>query len=62
GVPIRDNPYRSFFVPSRSRVVFMPPIDYGAEGVKAGAITGDLQSRYERWVGPVVPPQGRSRK
>jgi 1-acyl-sn-glycerol-3-phosphate acyltransferase len=62
GVPVRDNTYRSFFVPSRSRVVFMPPIDYVALGTKAGAIVGDLQGRYEKWVGPVAPPLGRTKK
>jgi 1-acyl-sn-glycerol-3-phosphate acyltransferase len=62
GVPIRDNTYRAFFVRSRARVTFMPPIDYQAMGVKAGAITGELQGRYEKWVGPVVPPMGRARK
>lgn len=62
GVPIRDNTYRAFFVRSRARVTFMPPIDYQALGVKAGGIVPDLQSRYEKWVGPVVPPVGRARK
>ncbi|MFT3686655.1 MAG: lysophospholipid acyltransferase family protein [Phycisphaerales bacterium] len=62
GVPIRDNTYRAFFVRSRAKVTFMPPIDYQALGVKAGAIAGELQARYAQWVGPVVPPQGRARK
>lgn len=62
GVPIRDNTYQSFIVPSRSTVTFMAPIDYSAMGVKSGAIAGELQGRYAEWVGPVVPPQGRARK
>lgn len=62
GVPIRDNTYRSFFVPSRSRVIFMPPVDYAAMGVKAGAIPAELQGRYEQWVGPVVAAKGITRK
>lgn len=62
GVPIHDNTYKSFFTPSRSTVVFMPPVDYAAMGTKAGAIPAELQSRYEKWVGPVVPAQGIRRK
>lgn len=62
GVPVFDNTYRSFFTFSRSSVVFMPPIDYAASGLKPSAIVSDLQSRYEGWVGPVVAAQGRTRK
>jgi len=62
GVPVRDNTYRSFFVLSRATVEFKAPIDYGALGVKAGDITAELQGRYERWVGPVVAPMGRTNK
>lgn len=62
GVPVHDSAYRAFFVRSRAKVAFMPPIDYRALGVKAGEIVPDLQSRYEEWVGPAVPPVGRARK
>ena len=62
GVPIRGNAYKAFFIPSRSTVTFMPPIDYAAMGLKAGEIIGDLQGRYERWVGRVVSADGGARK
>lgn len=62
GVPVRDNTYRSFFVLSRATVEFKAPIDYAALGVKAGDITAELQGGYEKWVGPVVAPMGRTNK
>lgn len=68
GVPIADNTYRSFFTPARLgrdrgvTVEFMPLMEPGEGGARPAAIVADLQRRYERWVGPVVPPMGKTGK
>ncbi|MEM9167075.1 MAG: lysophospholipid acyltransferase family protein [Planctomycetota bacterium] len=54
GTPQIDPAFAAIWTPSRSRVRFMTPIDYAAEGLPAADIAADLQQRYEHWTGWAV--------
>ena len=49
GTPQVDPAFASLWRMSRSRVEFKPVMDLG--GMKAGAIAGMLQTKYEEWTG-----------
>lgn len=53
--PQVDPAWASLWTPSRSRLRFMPPIDYDGSGLSATAIAKDLQDRFQEWTGwPVL--------
>ncbi|MGD9690067.1 MAG: lysophospholipid acyltransferase family protein [Phycisphaerales bacterium] len=55
GTPYSDSAWGSFWPMSRSRVRFMPLIDF--TGRKPEEIVADLEDRYREWTGwPVVQP------
>ncbi len=55
GTPLRPTCWSSLFFPSRTRVRFLPTIDY--RGHKPAAIVADLHRRYEAWtLWPPAPP------
>ena len=63
GTPPVDPAWASLTKRSRSRVRFMPPIDYGVTKMSAEQIAGDLRGRYMEWTGwpaadapPKAPP------
>lgn len=51
GTPQVDPAWASMWTPSRSRVRFMPPIDYAALGLPAGEIAEDLRRRFAAMTG-----------
>lgn len=51
----------SLFTPSRARLRFFPPIDYGGAGLSPAEIAEDLRSRYAAWTGwPLAASPGES--
>jgi 1-acyl-sn-glycerol-3-phosphate acyltransferase len=63
GTPPVDPAWASLIHRSRSRVRFMPPIDYGSTKMSAQEIAQDLRRRYMEWTGwpaadatPKAPP------
>lgn len=67
GTPQVDPAFASLWHPSRSRVTFHEPIDYGGSGLGAKDIAQDLFERFRNWTGWPVnehPPEiteGRSK-
>jgi 1-acyl-sn-glycerol-3-phosphate acyltransferase len=51
GTPHCRGSWTSLFIPSASRLTFMPLIDYRGTGLTPGQIAADLHARYRRWLG-----------
>ena len=51
GTPQVDPAWASLWRFSRSRVRFMPVMDYAGSGMNAEAITQDLERKYTQWTG-----------
>ncbi|HVZ93990.1 MAG TPA: lysophospholipid acyltransferase family protein [Phycisphaerales bacterium] len=51
GAPLTESAWASLFIPSRSRIRFLPPIDYAAAKIKPADIAPDLRHRYAQATG-----------
>lgn len=50
GTPHCQSSWSSLFIPSRSRLVFKPLIDFQAIGIKPADMSGSLQAMYVQWL------------